>query len=119
MKDDAMPASPEFAIPTSAAVLEPSGVHPRTLGRAMEQVAEALSKGRSDSSLAYGVVVYGKEHREPKPNYLAAAGTFFRGYLRGLQALSSITDMILTSPEDDHFQTLEAKDFGDVRIFLG
>jgi len=85
----------------------------------MKQVAEALSKGRSDSSLAYGVVVYGKEHREPKPNYLVAAGTFFRAYLRGLQALSSITDVILTSPGEDHFQTLEAKDFGDVRIFVG
>lgn len=114
-----MPVSAEFVIPTSAAVLEPSGVHPRTVGRAMEQVAAALSKGRADSSQAYGVVVYDKEHREPKPDYLAAAGTFFRAYLRGVQALSGIPDVILTSPDEDHFQTLEAKGFGDVRIFLG
>lgn len=119
MRDDAMPVALEVAISASAAVLEPSGVHPRTVRRAMEQVTAALSKERADSSQAYGVVVYGREHREPKPDYLAATGTFFRAYLRGVQALSGIPDVILTSPDEDHFQTLEAKGFGDVRIFLG
>jgi hypothetical protein len=109
----------ELATSASAAVLEPSGVHPRPLGQAMKQVVAALSKEQPDSSLAYGVVVYGKSRREPKPNYLATTGIFFRAYLRGLQALSRITHVIVTHPEEDHLQTLEVKDFGDVRFFLG
>jgi len=119
MRGDLVSTSNESATPTLAAVLEPSGIHPRTLERAMKQVVAALSDGRSGSSLVYGVVVYSKKHREPKPDYLASAGTFFRAYFRGLQALSCITSVILTSPKEDHLQTLEAKDFGDVRFFMG
>jgi len=119
MRGGSVPAFSDSATSASAAVLEPSGVHPRRLGRAMEQVVGALSKERSTSSLAYGVVVYAKKRRARKPNYLAAAGTFFRAYLRGLQALPSIADLILTAPEEDHLQTLETKDFGDVRFFVG
>jgi hypothetical protein len=119
MKVNHMSVFNEIATPTSAAVLEPSGVHPRELGRAMKQVIAALSKGQSGSSLVYGVVVYGRKHGKPKPDYLATAGTFFRAYWRGWTALSHIADAILTSPAQDHFQTFEAKDFGDVRFFVG
>jgi hypothetical protein len=120
MKLEEMPVLDDFATPTSAEVLEPSGVHPRQLGLAMKQVIAALStKGQSSSGLAYGVVIYGGKHRKTRPNYLATVSTFFRAYLRGWRALSNIPDLILTSPDQDHLQTLEAKDFGDVRFFVG
>src|SRR5579864_7265874 len=112
MRDRSMPAFNEVATSTSAAVLEPSGVHPRQLEQAMKQVAAALSKEQSGSSRVYGVVVYGIRSREPKPNYLAATGTFFKAYFRGLKALSYITSVILTHPKQDHLQTLEAGEFG-------
>src|SRR5436190_5906484 len=109
----------DIATSSSAAVLEPSGVHPRPLVEAMNQVVAALSKGHSRSRHIYGVVVYRKSRRQAKPNYLDATGTFFRAYLRGLHALSRITHVILTNPEQDHLRTLETKDFGDVRFFVG
>lgn len=105
-------------ISASAAVLEPSGVHPRQLGEAMQQVTAALSKEHSASSGVYGVVVY-RNRRSESRNYLAATGSFFRAYLRGLEALSRITHVILSHPEQDHLQTLGAKEFGDVRFFVG
>ena len=98
---------------TSAAVLEPSGVHPRGLGRAMKQVAAALSKGQSSSPL-YGVVVYSKKHKGHQRNYIAATGKFCKAYLRGVQAIKTVMQ---TSLEKDHLRTLEAKDFGGVRFF--
>lgn len=103
----------------SAAVLERSGVRSRTVGRAMEQVTAALSKEKPSSSLVYAVVVYRKTHHEPKLNYLSAAGTFFKAYLRGFEALSRITHLLSTSPSRDHLRALEAKDFGDVRFYVG
>jgi hypothetical protein len=109
----------DFMGSTSAAVLEQSGVHSRSLDQAMEQVTAALSKGRSSPRLVYGVLVYGKRDRAWKPNYLAAAGTFFKAYLRGFKVLSRVTDMITTHEEQGHLRALEAKDFGDVRFFVG
>jgi hypothetical protein len=108
----------EFAHPASAAVLEPSGVHSRTLDLAMEQVSAALSKGRSSSNPVYGVLVYGKHHRDWKPNYLAATGAFLKAYLLGFKALPRFSHMITTHLDEDHVRTLEAKDLG-VRLFLG
>src|SRR5216683_3086608 len=107
-----------FADPTSAAVLEPSGVHSRTLNRAMKQVSAALSKARSSSNPVYGVLVYGKHHRHWKPNYLAATGAFLKAYLHGVKALPRFSHMITTHLDEDHVRTLEAKDLG-VRLFLG
>jgi len=109
----------DFATSSSAAVLETSGVHPRPLEEAMKQVVAALSREQSRSRHVYGVVVYRKSRRQSRPNYLAATGTFFRAYLRGLQALSNIMHVVLTHPDEDHLRTLEIKDFGDVRVFLG
>jgi hypothetical protein len=109
----------EHPTPTSAEVLEPSGVHARQVDQAMKQVIDALSEEPSKSTLAYGVVLYSRKHRKLKHQYLAAAGTFFRAYLRGWHALSHISHMILTSADQDHLQTLEAQDFRDVRFFVG
>jgi hypothetical protein len=114
-----MHTNSDYATASSAAVLEPTGVHPRPLGEAMKQVVAALSKGQSGSRNVYGVVVYGKSHRRHRPNYLAATGAFFRAYLRGLQALSRITHVILTHPDEDRVRTLETRDVGDVRFFWG
>jgi hypothetical protein len=114
-----MPAHTDFSASSSAAVLEPNGVHPRPLGQAMKKVVDALSEEQSKSSRVYGVVVYSKHHKEPEPNYLNATGKFFRAYLRSSQALSQITHLVTTSPEKDHLETLETKEFGDVRVFRG
>ena len=118
-RDHEMHTNNDIGPASSAAVLEPSGVHSRPLGEAMNQIVAALSKGQSQSGQVYGVVVYGKWHRKRRPNYLDATGTFFRAYLRGLQALSRITNVILTHPEEDHVRTVQAKHFGDVRFFVG
>jgi hypothetical protein len=109
----------DLVAPTSAEVLEPSGVHARHVDQAMKQVVAALTEEPSGSGLVYGVVHYGAKHRKLRHHYLAAAGTFFRAYLRGWQALSHIPDVILTSADQDHLQIVEAKNFRDVRFFVG
>lgn len=114
-----MPVHSDVAASTSAAVLEPGGVYPRPLGQAMKKVADALSEERSESSQVYGVVVYSKLQKEPARNYLDAAGKFFWAYLRGFRALSHITHLVITHPNQDHLETLETKGFDDVRVFRG
>ena len=114
-----MSGSTEITDATSAAVLEPSGVHRRHPTDAIKQVIAALSKGRSHSDLAYGVVVYSKGYPRTAPTYLATVSTFLRAYLRGWRALSQISQLIVTHQDEDHLQTLEAQSFDDVRFFWG
>jgi hypothetical protein len=64
----------------------------------MEQVTAALSKEQSGSSLVYAVVVYGKKRREPKPNYLPAAGTFFKQFQDG-RPIPAVSQVIEVFPE--------------------
>lgn len=103
---------------SSAAVLEPGGVHSRPLNRAMEHVCTALSKGRSNANGVYGVLVFGKRHRHSKHNYLAATGAFLKAYLHGVKALPRFTDILTAHWDQNHVSKLEAKDLG-VRLFFG
>lgn len=114
-----MPASIDIATLTSAAVLEPSGVHARRPGDAIKQVIAALSKGQSHSGLVYAVVVFDKKHPKTAPEYLSSTSTFFRAYLRGWQALSHVSEVILSHPDEDHLRTIADKSFRDVRFFWG
>ena len=114
-----MVALTETATQTSAAVLEPSGVHSRHLNDAIKEVVGVLSKGQSHSDLVYAVVVFDKKHHKTAPEYLATASTFFRAYLRGRRALLYLSEVILTHPDRDHLQSFEHKSFSDVRFFWG
>jgi hypothetical protein len=114
-----MRVSTDIATQTSAAVLEPSGVHSRHPSDAIKKVIAALTKGQSHSDRVYAVVVFSKKHSKTAPEYLATTSTFFRAYLRGWRALLHITELILTHPEQDHLQTIEDKSFRDVRFFWG
>lgn len=114
-----MGASTDVAMQTSAAILEPSGVHSRHPSDAIEEVIAALSRRQSHSDRVYAVVVFDKKHPKTAPEYLATTSTFFRAYLRGWRALLHITQVILTHPDQDHLQSIEDKTFRDVRFFWG
>lgn len=114
-----MGASTDITTLTSAAILEPSGVHARRPSDAIKQVIAALSKGHSHSGLVYAVVVFDKKHAKTAPQYLASTSTFFRAYLRSWRALSHISEAILSHPDQDHLQTIADKSFRDVRFFWG
>jgi hypothetical protein len=118
MKEPRMPRVDDLTS-NSAEVLEPSGIHARDLGRAMKQLVAALSKEHSAASPVYGVVVHGRKHGHKNNNYLTTIHTFFAAYRRGWETLSRIPDIYLTSSDQNPLQSLEMKDYGDVRLFWG
>lgn len=112
-----MPSTNVEAV-SSAALLEPAGIHTLDVGHAMDEVVAALSKNRPQASAAYGVfVIHGARHQQSNPNMLKAATTFFRAYLRGWDALSQ-ADARLSNNEVAQVQDIENTKFGHVRFFL-
>jgi hypothetical protein len=105
-------------VPSAAAVLEPSGVHFHTVGKAMERVTASLTKSSSSSSSVYAVMLFAKK-RPQHPNILSATRTFFTAYKRGIQALSQNAHVVLTHPDMDHVHSLDTKDFGDISLYWG
>lgn len=102
----------------TAAVLEPTGVHFRTVGKAMERLTASLTKSSPSSSSIYAVMVFEKTGPQ-HPNVLSATQTFFTAYKRGLKALSKNPHFVLTHPDVDHLDSLRTEDFGDVSLYWG
>lgn len=111
-------ASRTHSIPATAAVLETTGVHFRSVGKAMERVAASLTKAGSGSSSVYAVMVFAEKGPQ-HPNVLSATQTFFTAYKRGLKALGQNTHFVLTHPDMDHVDSLKTKDFGDISLYWG
>jgi hypothetical protein len=101
--------------PTTAAVLEPSGVHLRSVGKAMERVTASLTKSGPSSSSVYAVMLFGEKGPQC-PNILSASWTFFTAYKRGVKALLQNAHVILTHPDVDH---VHSKDIGDISLYWG
>jgi hypothetical protein len=103
---------------SAAAVLEPTGVHFPTVGKAMETVTAPLTKSRSGSSSVYAVMLFDKR-RPQHPDVLLATRTFLAAYRRGLKALVENAHVVFTHPDEDHVQSLKTKDFGGVSLYWG
>lgn len=111
-------ASRTHSQPDTAAVLETTGVHFRSVGKAMEPVTASLTKSGSNSSSVYAVMVFAKKDLQ-HPNVLSATQTFFTAYKRGLKALWQNTHFVLTHPDMDHLDSLKTMNFGDVSLYWG
>jgi hypothetical protein len=77
-------------VTSSAALLEPSGIHTLDVRHAMDKLIAAVSPERSHANAAYGVLIYHAAKTVPAPNILSATGWFVRAYVKGWTALSKM-----------------------------
>ncbi len=75
---------------SSAALLEPSGIHTLDVRHAMDKLIAAVSPERANYKAAYGVVIYHTAKRRPATNILSATGRFVQAYLKGWNVLSKM-----------------------------
>jgi hypothetical protein len=78
------------SVTSSAALLEPTGIHTLDVRHAMDKLIAAVPRERSHANAAYGVVIYHAAKRVPARNILSATGWFVRAYLKGWTALSKL-----------------------------
>jgi hypothetical protein len=78
------------SVTSSAALLEPSGIHTLDVRHAMDKLIAAVSPERANANAAYGVLIYHAAKKVPAPNMLSATGWFVRAYLKGWTALSKM-----------------------------
>ena len=102
---------------SSAALLEPSGIHTLEVRHAMDKLIEAASPERSHANAAYGVLIYHAAKKGPVPNIFSATGRFVRAYLKGWTALSKM-EVDIVGIGEGRKDRIDVFEQNDVRYFV-
>ena len=102
---------------SSAALLEPSGIHTLEVRHAMDKLIEAASPERSHAYAAYGVLIYHAAKKGPVPNIFSATGRFVRAYLKGWTALSKM-EVDVVGIGEGRKDRIDVSEQNDVRYFV-
>jgi hypothetical protein len=110
------------SVTSSAALLEPSGIHTLDVRHAMDKLIAAVSPERTHANAAYGVVIYHAAKTPPSQNILSTTGRFVRAYLKGWTALAKmeVGTTGVGEKRHDYLGTLEHNDIHYfVKVFVG